>query len=343
MSLNGMSLIFVFAVVLAGCSFKKTPAERNASGSDLTASGAQLQSDEESLWNAVAAGRLADLQVLIEQNPSVDLNALRKGETALSVALRRGDFEVAALLMSYGASPFIPLKVDGISAFESVDLYAARFRSVITSQADLIIRHFSWILVNSSSDKLVEFFSKNAIPCEMALEKLRKAPSRDTHEALNEAAGLILDHELCKSIAGKRLEKMLTDELMDTLGSYSQNFTVLKALIRKIPYVPAIVIEDRNLEGVLNPVFLIKHRAICGSPFKNEEEVVSWRKELISLFPSQSGIAYEVAVKKENSLSMGSGRALIIDFESMDMHDERRALVVSLTGIKNFFECEGDH
>nr|BFD65663.1 hypothetical protein HAGR004_06850 [Bdellovibrio sp. HAGR004] len=328
---------------MAGCSFKKNPTEKDGSGNKVSANRTHLLTDEEALWNIVVAGRLYDLQLFIEQNPDIDLNASWRGETALSVALRRGDFEIAAVLMSYGASPFVPLQVDGKSAFDSVDLYPARFRAVITSQVELTMAHLSKSLETGSTLKIVEVFAGNSIPCEMTLEKLRDVRSRNSRSALNDAAAAILNHDQCKNISSQRLAKIFTQEFFDILRSYSGDLALLKTLAARIPHRSTIVAENQNLIGILNPFFLVKFRQICGNPFSNESDLVAWRYELSSLFPDQSGMAYEIAVQKENRIQVGSGRALISDFESMDRYDERRSVVVSLTGIKNFFECEEEH
>lgn len=329
------TLCSITIFLLPCCSFKKNAGDlKETAAVQKTES---LASIEESLFKAVESGNVSELKDILRENPDIDLNMRQKEVTPLFVALNRGDFEITALLMSYGASPFVPLNHD-LSAFDTISKYSPRLKSVITYHADRTIGAFEKALVDKSVDEAMQFYVKQNIPCDLALNCVQRNDLRDKADILEPKIVSIVNGSNCDSLRGEMLEHLISAELLRVLKNGSRNFSVLKALVSRSPYsVSSVKLQiDQSLVS-FNPVFLIKFRKFC-SGF-DQVELLNWKRELLTLFPNFSGIAYERESQNANSVEIRSGRALMSDFESENL--EGIDLVEMATGIKGFFGCEG--
>ncbi|WP_041583448.1 hypothetical protein AB1A81_02755 [Bdellovibrio bacteriovorus] len=329
------------SLAIFGCGFKKDVpglVEKNVRETSLLN---QRLGSEDALKRAVADGDLVDIRRIIEQNPSIQLNQEISEETVLSVALRRGDFEVVALLMSYGASPFVVLKRGEKSAYDGIDRYPARIKSIISYQAQLALNHFVTLAESGNLEYALEFYTSKFIPCALGFERLRSASGKNA-AAVSNASVALLSHSSCKKLDSLQFERMLGKELLRVLRAYDRDLSVLYALGKQIPYgVSTIEIAKDNVMAKINPVFLINFRSVCDASFTKRPEVAEWREKIISAFDNLSGLAYEIEVTKKDSIGISSGRALISDFVGMDDSDERRDTIATLTEIPDFFICQG--
>lgn len=329
----------VFLLVVSGCSFKKEVAQPEEERFKLERENSKPP-DTDTLQNIVASGDLSEILQFLRERQNLDLNRSLGEETALSIAIRRGDFEVIALLISYGASPFVSLSNNGPSAYENIEKYSPRVKSVISAQVEVTLNVYRDLIKKNQSDKVIEYFDRESLPCALALENIKNGNELNRYLENNKIFERILQTQRCKNLDNKFVEKLAATELLYVLKSGSRDLSLLKLLVNR-SILPIKILSFRNdfSNVYINPVFLISERQFCDGDFSSDE-LKAWRNELTILFPNFSGIAWESEPIQSNSTSILNNRLLITEFSSRN--EGMIAFIQEFTGIKNFFKCGGN-